>query len=171
VAVDIELGAHGPGGADDARDDFGVGPHRVGDHVAAVGEGGDRRVERLVCSGVDRVGPDESERGAIDAYINVLVAGERIDERDRDVSAGQSRDRLRELVARIELANLDLGADLVASRVVSLSDDGRAVRIIGAAEVGPDDDVTAIVQGYDLAVVLDGEAGGHWGRLVRGIGV
>lgn len=169
VAVDIELGAHGPGGAHDARDDLGGGPHRVGEHVAAVGEGGDRRVERLVRADVDKVGPDQIQRGIKGRHPDIAVAGELIDERDRDVAVVQSRDRRRELVARIEPAKLDLAADLIAGRIVSLSDDGRAGRVIRAAEVGPDDDVTAIVQGDDLAVVLAGEAGGHWGRLVRGI--
>jgi hypothetical protein len=53
------------------------------------------------------------------------------------------------------LADLDLAADLVAERIVSLRDDGRATRVIREAAVGPDDDVAAIVQGCDLAVDLD----------------
>jgi hypothetical protein len=128
-------------------------------------------VERLVCPRVDLVGPDRTQGRIKDAYVDVVVAAELIDERDRDVAVVQSRDRRRELVARIEPAKLDLAADLVTGRIVSLSDDGRAGGVIRAAEVGPDDDVTAIVQRYDLAVVLAGEAGGHWSRLVRGIGL
>jgi hypothetical protein len=77
-------------------------------------------------------------------YVDVLVAGELIDERDRDFAVVQSRDRLRELVARIEPAKLDLAADLIAGRIV-FADDGRAVRLWPGSSRS-DDDVTAIVQ-------------------------
>jgi hypothetical protein len=113
----------------------------------------------LVRADVDKnFGPEHSQRGIIDSHVDVAAAAEQIDERDRDVAVVQQRDRRRELVARIEPAKLDLAADLIAGRIISLADNGRAGRVMREAAVRPDDDVTAIVQGYDLAVVLSGAA-------------
>jgi hypothetical protein len=52
------------------------------------------------------------------------------------------------------LADLDLAANLVAGRIVSLADDGLAVGVVREAGVLPDDDVAAIEQRRDLAVEL-----------------
>jgi hypothetical protein len=101
LIVDIELGAHRPGGAHDAPDDIGVGPglEGIGDGVAAAGKRGDGRVVRFVREDVDMVDPDHRQRGIKDAHPDVVVAGEQIAERDRDVAVVQQRDRRRGLVA------------------------------------------------------------------------
>jgi hypothetical protein len=49
---------------------------------------------------------------------------------------------------------MDLAADLVARRIVSLPHHGRAVGVKRAAVVCPDDDVTTILESGDMAIGL-----------------
>jgi hypothetical protein len=85
---------------------------------------------------------------------------EQIGVRHGDVAVRQRRDRRRGLVAVREQTEMDLAtmrriaADFVAGGIVTLADDGAALRVIGVAQVGPHHDVAAILQRSDLAVEL-----------------
>jgi len=68
-----------------------------------------------------------------------------------------------------------IAADFVAGGIVTLADDGAALRVIGEAQVGPYHDVAAILQRSDLAVELGRAAVGgvdlrpglqRWGVVV-----
>src|SRR5262249_33086449 len=98
LSVDIELGAHKPVGAHDAPEDIFVdAAGGIGVEVVDVYEGGDRWLEGQVRSRVDSVEPDRIQRGIENAHIDIRVAGNRLDEGDRDVSVGQVGDRRRGL--------------------------------------------------------------------------
>jgi hypothetical protein len=167
--LDIELGAHHAGRAHDPRHDVGVAPavpERVGHGVAAAGQGGDGRIERLARPDVDSVVPDQVQRGRINAHPDIVVAVVLVDERNRDVAVGQARDRGRVLVSVVEPAELDVAADLVACNVVALPEDGGAVGVMRPPAVGPGHDVAAVEQADDPAVVPKGIAAGR-DRCVR----
>src|SRR5262245_1835460 len=130
---------------------------RKSDGVAAVGQGGDRRIARLRWPIVDRIGPDQGERRAENPNEAIFGAEvEKIaDECNREVAVRQDRDRGRGRSSREAVTEMDLAADLVARGTISLCHDCRAKEVIRAAVVSPDDDVTTIVEGDDLAVGLD----------------
>ena len=154
--LEIELVAHVAGGAHSPPHDLGVGSlgERVGDDIAAVGKRGQRGVERLVRPMVDIVLPDKMQRRIENMHVDIAVAGEQIDERHGDVAVRQGGDRGPELVPVRELAEIDLPAHLVAGGIVTLADDGLAMRVVGVAQVGPHYDVAAILQRSDLAFEL-----------------
>jgi hypothetical protein len=139
---------------------------RVGHGVAAGGQGGDGRIERLARPDVDGVVPDQVQRGRINAHPDIVVAAEAIDERDSDVAVGQARDRGRELVSVVEPAELDVAADLVACNVVALPEDGGALGVMRPPAIGPGHDLAAVEQADDLAVLPIGIAAGP-DRCVR----
>jgi hypothetical protein len=106
---DIELAAHAAAGTHEPPNDMIVGPaaendipaaDSVGDRVAAVGERGERGVERLHhARDFDVVGSDQMQRRIEDAHVDVIVAVELIDEGHGDVAVRERRDRGVGLVA------------------------------------------------------------------------
>ena len=122
MMLEIELRAHHPRGAHRPRHDLGVGPgtEGIGDDIAAVGERGQRREERLGQSILDQVGSDKMQRRIENMHRDVAVAEEQIGVRHGDVAVRQRRDRRPGLVAVREQAEMDLAtmrrlaADFVA---------------------------------------------------------
>jgi hypothetical protein len=78
--------------------------------------------------------------------LHVDVGGGHIDERHGNVAVRQNGHRGRGLFAEIEAGD-DLAVELVAGGIVSLADN--------EVDAMPDNDVTAVMRGRDLAVVLD----------------